>query len=56
MGTINIPLPSNPKSPQRDQEPLQPGGTQESGANRKPEQTRPNPQPPDIEKDEPHNR
>ena len=30
MGTINQPTPSNPKSPQPDQQPLQPGGPQVS--------------------------
>jgi hypothetical protein len=33
MGTINQPTPSNPKSPQPDQPPLQPGGPQVSRDN-----------------------
>ena len=33
MGTINQPTPSNPKSPQPDQQPLQPGGQEISRSN-----------------------
>lgn len=33
MGTINQPKPSAPGSPQPDQQPLQPGGPQESRTN-----------------------
>jgi hypothetical protein len=33
MGTINQPTPSNPKSPQADAPPLQPGGPQTSRDN-----------------------
>lgn len=33
MGTIDQPTPSNPKSPQPDQQPLQPGGPQVSRSN-----------------------
>lgn len=33
MGTINQPTPSNPKSPQPDQQPLQPGDVQVSRSN-----------------------
>lgn len=33
MGTINQPTPSNPKSPQPDQQPLHPGGPQVSRSN-----------------------
>lgn len=48
MGTINQPTPGNPKSPQPDQQPLQPGGPQVS----RPDSTnpqRPNPQTPDTQ-------
>jgi hypothetical protein len=55
MGTINIPLPSNPKSPQGDQEPLQPGGPVDSRSNA-PDPTRPNYQPPDEQKEKRDNR
>lgn len=51
MGTIDIPTPSNPKSPQPDQQPLQPGGPQGSRSNSA-DVTRPNPQPPDSQHDE----
>ena len=33
MATINQPTPSNPKSPQQDQPPLQPGGPEISRSN-----------------------
>lgn len=33
MGIINQPKPSEPKSPQPDQQPLHPGGPQESRSN-----------------------
>lgn len=50
MGTINQPTPSNPKSPQPDQQPLQPGGPQVS----RPDSTDPqrsNQQTPDTQHD-----
>ena len=49
MATINQPTPSNPKSPQADPQPLQPGGPTVSNAN-KPDVTRPNHQTPDSQK------
>lgn len=52
MGTINQPTPSNPKSPQDDQQPLQPGGPQESRWNANPpDPKRPNYQPPETQKE-----
>ncbi|MEA2490631.1 MAG: hypothetical protein QOH21_2423 [Acidobacteriota bacterium] len=48
MATIDIPTPSNPKSPQPDQQPLQPGGPQESHNNSANPQ-RPNFQSPDTQ-------
>lgn len=50
MGTINQPTPSNPKSPQPDQQPLQPGGPQVSRQGSANPQ-RPNPQTPDSQHD-----
>ena len=50
MATIDQPTPSNPKSPTRDPQPLQPGGPQESRINA-PDPKRPNPQPPEGTKD-----
>lgn len=50
MGTINQPTPSNPKSPQGDQQPLQPGGAEISRSN-SPSPERPNHQTPDSQKD-----
>ena len=50
MATINQPTPSNPKSPQPDQQPLQPGGpsvSRDTSAN----PTRPNFQTPDSQKE-----
>lgn len=44
MGTIDQPKPTQPKSPQPDQQPLQPGGTQANPA-------RPNIQTPDTQKE-----
>ncbi len=55
MATINQPTPSNPKSPQPDQQPLQPGGPPVSRSNSaNPE--RPNYQTPDSQKDKTGNR
>lgn len=48
MGTINQPTPSNPKSPQPDSPPLQPGGPQISRDNRA-DPDRPNVQTPDTQ-------
>ena len=48
MGTINQPTPSNPKSPQPDPQPLQPGGPTESRQSA-PESSRPNFQTPDTQ-------
>jgi hypothetical protein len=53
MGTINQPTPSNPKSPQPDPQPLQPGGPQESRSNAGDPQ-RPNYQTPDEQDDRMH--
>ena len=50
MATINQPTPSNPKSPQPDTPPLQPGGTQTSRSTTADPQ-RPNHQTPDSQKD-----
>ncbi|HYH06564.1 MAG TPA: hypothetical protein VEK11_05810 [Thermoanaerobaculia bacterium] len=50
MGTINQPTPSNPKSPQPDQQPLQPGNTKVSNDNQV-DPTHPNHQTPDSQKD-----
>jgi hypothetical protein len=50
MGTINQPTPSNPKSPQPDQQPLQPGNTKISNDNQVDPAT-PNFQTPDSQKD-----
>jgi hypothetical protein len=50
MGTINQPTPSNPKSPQPDQTPLQPGGPQVSRDNAA-DPKRPNYQTPDTQHD-----
>jgi hypothetical protein len=50
MATINQPTPSNPKSPQADQQPLQPGGpapSRDTSADTK----RPNYQTSDSQKD-----
>ena len=55
MATINQPTPSNPKSPQPDQQPLQPGGPRVSNTNAA-EVTRPNIQTPDSQKDKVGNR
>ena len=48
MGTINQPTPSNPKSPQPDTPPLQPGGPPVS-RDSAPEPNRPNFQTPDTQ-------
>ncbi|HVE69958.1 MAG TPA: hypothetical protein VNI54_01220 [Thermoanaerobaculia bacterium] len=53
MGTINQPTPSNPKSPQPDQPPLQPGGPPASRDNAA-EPNRPNFQTPDKTEDDMH--
>ena len=53
MGTINQPTPSNPKSPQPDQQPLQPGGPAVSRDNAA-ETDRPNYQTPDKSEDDIH--
>jgi hypothetical protein len=50
MGTINQPKPSEPKSPQGDTPPLQPGG-QETSRDTTPDPQRVNYQPPDSQKD-----
>ncbi|MFP5247841.1 MAG: hypothetical protein ACLGH0_14200 [Thermoanaerobaculia bacterium] len=50
MGTINQPTPSNPKSPQPDTQPLQPGGPKVSRGNSADPQ-RVNPQTPDSQSD-----
>lgn len=50
MGTINQPTPSNPKSPQPDQQPLQPGGQAISRSNSA-DPKRPNHQTPDTQQD-----
>ena len=55
MATINQPTPSNPKSPQPGQQPLQPGGPEVSRGN-SPDVTRPNQQTPDSQKDKGGNR
>jgi hypothetical protein len=55
MATINQPTPSNPKSPQPDQQPLQPGGPKVSSSNSA-DIMRPNPQTPDSQKDKAGNR
>jgi hypothetical protein len=55
MATINQPTPSNPKSPQPDQQPLQPGGPKGSRDNSA-DITRPNHQTPDSQKDKFGNR
>ena len=49
MATIDQPKPSEPKSPQPDQQPLQPGGPNVSRSNSA-DVSRPNPQPPDKNK------
>jgi hypothetical protein len=50
MGTIDQPTPSNPKSPQPDQQPLQPGGPKVSRSSSA-DPTRPNHQTPDSQHD-----
>ena len=50
MGTINQPTPSNPKSPQPDQQTVQPGGPQVSRSNSA-DPNRPNQQTPDTQKE-----
>lgn len=50
MATIDQPTPSNPKSPQPDQPPLQPGGPQTS-RNNAGDPKRPNYQTPDSQHD-----
>lgn len=50
MGTIDQPTPSNLKSPQPDQQPLQPGGVENSRSNSADEK-RPNHQTPDSQRD-----
>ena len=55
MATIDQPTPSNPKSPQPDQQPLQPGGPKVSRSNTS-DITQPNPQTPDSQKDKFRNR
>jgi hypothetical protein len=55
MGTINQPKPSSPGSPQPDQQPLQPGGPQESRTNAaRPD--RPNVRTPERSEEEIHGR
>jgi hypothetical protein len=51
MGTIDQPKPSEPKSPVPNQQPLQPGGTTESGVNSFSPQ-RNNPQTPETVREE----
>ncbi|HET8774134.1 MAG TPA: hypothetical protein VFP80_10100 [Thermoanaerobaculia bacterium] len=48
MATIDQPTPSNPKSPQPDQQPLQPGGAAVSRSTSA-DPKRPNPQTPDTQ-------
>jgi hypothetical protein len=55
MATIDQPTPSNPKSPQPDQQPLQPGGPAVSNSNSA-DVTRPNHQTPDTQKEKSGNR
>ena len=55
MATINQPTPSNPKSPQPDTPPLQPGGPAVSRSNSASPQ-RPNQQTPDEQKEKVGNR
>lgn len=50
MGTIDQPTPSQPKSPQPDQQPLQPGGPQVS-RNNSADAKRPNYQTPESQRD-----
>ncbi len=50
MGTIHQPTPSNPKSPQPDDQPLQPGGPKVSRSNSN-DPTRVNAQTPDTQHD-----
>lgn len=50
MATINQPTPSNPKSPQHDSPPLQPGGPEISRSTTA-DPKRPNHQTPDSQKD-----
>ena len=50
MGTINQPTPSNPKSPQADTQPLQPGGPKSSRDNAA-DPKRPDFQTPDSQRD-----
>jgi hypothetical protein len=50
MATIDQPTPSNPKSPQPDQQPLQPGGPPSSRSNSA-DPKRPNFQTPDSQHD-----
>lgn len=50
MGTIDQPTPSNPKSPQPDSQPLQPGGVERSRSNST-DSTRVNHQTPDTQHD-----
>ncbi|HET7433956.1 MAG TPA: hypothetical protein VFN10_04490 [Thermoanaerobaculia bacterium] len=50
MGTIDQPKPSEPKSPQPDQQPLHPGGPQVSRSNSA-DPNRVNHQTPDSQKD-----
>jgi hypothetical protein len=55
MATINQPKPSEPKSPQADPPPLQPGGPESSRTNA-PDPKRPNHQTPDTQRDKFGNR
>jgi hypothetical protein len=55
MGTIDQPTPSHPGSPQPDQQPLQPGGPQESRSNSA-RPSRPNVQTPEKSEEEIHDR
>ena len=50
MATIDQPTPSNPKSPQPDQQPLQPGNVEKSRSNSA-DPTRANHQTPDSQHD-----
>ena len=50
MGTIDQPKPSQPKSPQPDQQPLQPGGPTASRSNTA-DPKRPNVQTPDTQRE-----
>ncbi|MGN6184111.1 MAG: hypothetical protein ACTHQM_10705 [Thermoanaerobaculia bacterium] len=53
MGTIHQPTPSNPGSPQPDQQPLQPGGVERSRSNEVRESA-PNPRTPEQSESEMH--